>query len=53
VRVTPLYHGVVLVRDLTFGSLGLTTVGHAAYLAAMGVGCLLIAIRRLGRLLCV
>jgi lipooligosaccharide transport system permease protein len=53
VRFTPLYHGVVLLRDLAFGSVGLTTFGHAVYLAVMGVICLQVAIRRLGRLLCV
>ncbi|HVX17252.1 MAG TPA: ABC transporter permease [Acidimicrobiales bacterium] len=53
VRLTPLYHGVVLLRDLTFGALGWSTLGHAVYLAIMGVLCLQIAIRRLGRLLCV
>lgn len=53
VRVTPLYHGVVVLRDVTFGSVGWLTVAHALYLAVMGALCLRIAIRRLNRLLCV
>lgn len=51
VQATPLYHGVALCRNLTLGSPGLADVGHAAYLVALGLGCLLVAQRRLGRML--
>lgn len=53
VRVTPLYHGVTMLRDLLLDSVGWTTLGHAAYLVATGALGLWIAKRRLGRLLLV
>jgi lipooligosaccharide transport system permease protein len=31
-RVTPLWHGVQLARDATLGRLGVSDIGHAAYL---------------------
>jgi lipooligosaccharide transport system permease protein len=46
VRVTPLYQGVALMRDLNFGVVGLSSLGHVAYLAAMGAAGLLLATRR-------
>jgi lipooligosaccharide transport system permease protein len=53
VRVTPLYQGVTLLRDLSLGTVSAPTAGHALYLAVMGALGLRIAIRRLGELLCV
>jgi lipooligosaccharide transport system permease protein len=47
VRTTPLYQGVVLCRDLTFGHLEPAAAGHAAYLAVMGGVGLAIATRRM------
>ena len=51
VRCTPLYQGVALLRGLDFGLFGWSLLGHAVYLAAMGTIGLLIAARRLTRLL--
>lgn len=51
VELTPLYHGVALVRGLTTGAVEPGLLVHAAYLAAMGVVGLAIAGRRLERLL--
>jgi lipooligosaccharide transport system permease protein len=51
VRCTPLYQGVALLRGLDFGLFGWSLLGHALYLAAMGTIGLLIAARRLTRLL--
>lgn len=52
IALTPLYHGVELLRGLTLGALDWAMVGHAAYLVALaGVG-LWIASRRMSRLLC-
>ncbi|MDQ1288215.1 MAG: lipooligosaccharide transport system permease protein [Actinomycetota bacterium] len=51
VRLTPLYHGVSLLRSLTLGTVGWALVGHLLYLVVMGVVGLLIAARRLERLL--
>ncbi len=53
VRITPLYQGVVLLRDVTVGTVGPASVVHAVYLALMGAAGLRIATRRLARLLCV
>jgi lipooligosaccharide transport system permease protein len=51
VELTPLYHGVDLVRGLTTGTLGPGMLVHVAYLAAMGLAGLAITARRLERLL--
>lgn len=51
VRVTPLYQGVALLRDLCFGHLHLALLGHAAYLLALGSAGLLVATRRMRRVL--
>ncbi len=51
VRCTPLYQGVALERALAFGELSWSLLGHAAYLAVMGVGGLWVASRRLKLLL--
>jgi lipooligosaccharide transport system permease protein len=49
VQLTPLYNGVALLRSLTLGDVGVATLGHVAYLAALGCGGIAIAARRLGR----
>jgi len=49
VQLTPLYNGVVLLRSLTLGDVGVATLAHVAYLAVLGCLGVLIATRRLGR----
>ncbi|MBD0328697.1 MAG: ABC transporter permease [Thermoleophilia bacterium] len=49
--LTPLYHGVELLRGLTLGMVGPGLLLHAAYLLAMGAAGLVVADRRLERLL--
>jgi lipooligosaccharide transport system permease protein len=51
VRATPLYHGVALLRGLSLGDAGWSTVGHCVYLAVLGTAGLTYASRRLGKLL--
>ena len=51
VQLTPLYQAVDLIRSLTVGSLSPILLFHVAYLVAMGVIGLLIASRRLDKLL--
>ena len=51
VECTPLYHGVVLERSLTLGIVGPALLGHAAYLAAMGMAGVAVAGRRIRLLL--
>lgn len=51
IQLTPLYHGVDLVRGLTTGALGPGMLVHVAYLAGMGIVGLAITSRRLERLL--
>jgi lipooligosaccharide transport system permease protein len=51
VEATPLYHGVALLRALVLGGVGLSEVGHVAYLATLGGICVVITARRLERLL--
>jgi lipooligosaccharide transport system permease protein len=51
VECTPLYQSVVMLRDLTLGTVGPALLWHAAYLAILGVTGLLVAGRRIGRLL--
>lgn len=51
VELTPLYHGVALLRALVLGGVGPASVGHVAYLAAMGLLGLRVTGRRLRRLL--
>jgi lipooligosaccharide transport system permease protein len=53
VECTPLYQGVVLLRDLVLGVPGPALLWRAAYLAAMGVAGLSVAGRRIARLLLV
>jgi lipooligosaccharide transport system permease protein len=51
VQLTPLYHGVDLVRGLTTGDVGPGLLVHVAYLAGMGLVGLMVTSRRLGKLL--
>jgi lipooligosaccharide transport system permease protein len=51
VQLTPLYHGVDLIRSLTTGIVGPGILVHVAYLAIMGLVGLAITSRRLERLL--
>jgi lipooligosaccharide transport system permease protein len=51
VQLTPLYHGVDLLRQLTVGVVGPTTLVHVAYLLVMGFVGLAIVSRRLDKLL--
>lgn len=51
VQLTPLYHGVDLLRQLSVGVVGPQTLVHVAYLTAMGLVGLAIVSRRLDRLL--
>jgi lipooligosaccharide transport system permease protein len=51
VECTPLYQGVELLRGLTLGVVGPGLLGNVAYLAIMGAFGLLVAGRRISRLL--
>jgi lipooligosaccharide transport system permease protein len=51
VECTPLYQSVVMLRDLTLGTVGPGLLWHAAYLAILGGIGLLVAGRRIGKLL--
>ena len=51
VQLTPLYHGVDLLRSLTTGVIGVSIVGDVAYLAALAAAGLTVAALRLQRLL--
>jgi lipooligosaccharide transport system permease protein len=51
VQLTPLYHGVDLLRSLTIGAIGPGILVHVAYLVVMGLIGLAIVARRLDRLL--
>jgi lipooligosaccharide transport system permease protein len=53
VECTPLYQGVVLLRDLVIGTVGPDLLWRAAYLALLGLAGLLASGRRLARLLLV
>jgi lipooligosaccharide transport system permease protein len=50
---TPLYQGVVLLRDLTLGVVGPDLLWRAAYLAVLGLAGLYASGRRIGKLLLV
>jgi lipooligosaccharide transport system permease protein len=50
-QLSPLYHGVSLVRGLTLGNLQPSLIWHAAFLVAMGAAGLTVAHKRLGKLL--
>jgi lipooligosaccharide transport system permease protein len=49
VELTPLYHGIELLRALTIGTVDAGLLGHVAYLAAMSGISLTVATRRLDR----
>jgi len=49
VEVTPLYHGVALLRQLTLGEVGWSALGHVGYLVLLGTAGVLIAGKRLQR----
>ena len=51
VQLSPLYHGVALIRALTLGSFDLSLAGHVGFLVAMGAVGLAVASRRIGKLL--
>ncbi len=51
VDCTPLYQGIALLRGLSLGYVGPGLLWHVLYLAAMGLGGLAIAGRRISRLL--
>jgi lipooligosaccharide transport system permease protein len=51
VEALPLYHAVALIRGLCLGAVDLGLLGHIGYLLAMGVAGLVVAARRLERLL--
>ncbi len=49
--ISPLYHGVVLIRGLTLGVIEWTMLINVAYLVAMGIGGSIVTSRRVGVLL--
>ena len=51
IRISPLYHGVELIRGFVLGVADWTMVGHAAFLVAMGLIGVAITRRRLATLL--
>jgi lipooligosaccharide transport system permease protein len=51
VRATPLYQGVAIERSLVLGHLSWALLGHALYLAVAGTVGVIVAARRMGRLL--
>jgi lipooligosaccharide transport system permease protein len=51
VQLTPLYHGVDLIRSLAVGAIGPAILVHVAYLAVMGAVGMFVVSRRLDRLL--
>jgi lipooligosaccharide transport system permease protein len=53
IEYTPLYQGVVLLRDLTLGAVGPGLIWRAAYLAVLGLVGLYASGRRVGKLLLV
>lgn len=50
-HLSPLYHGVALIRGLMLGDVGLFMLGHVAFLAAMAIAGLAVVKRRLVKLL--
>ena len=51
VQLSPLYHGVALVRGASFGEWSWAYVGHLSVLVAMGIVGLAVTARRIERLL--
>jgi lipooligosaccharide transport system permease protein len=50
-RLSPLYHGVEIIRALTLGAFDWTIAGHAGFLVAMGLAGLAVAERRISGML--
>ena len=50
-QLSPLYHGVALVRSFNLGELGWSMLGHVAFLVAMAAGGLVVTSRRISSLL--
>jgi len=50
-QLSPLYHGVQLIRSLTLGTFDINLIGHIGFLMAMGAVGSIIASRRLEKLL--
>jgi lipooligosaccharide transport system permease protein len=50
-HLSPLYHGVTLIRGLTLGDIHAGLLGHSAFLAVLGAAGLTVTRWRLGRLL--
>lgn len=51
IRLSPLYHGVELIRALMLGTPDASLLGHVAFLVAMGTVGVAVAGRRFGRIL--
>jgi lipooligosaccharide transport system permease protein len=51
VQLTPLYHGVHMLRSLTTGDVTLAVLLDVLYLVVLGIACVVLATRRLDRLL--
>ena len=51
VKISPLYHGVELLRGFTLGVIDWSMIGHAAFLVVMGLIGAVIAARRLDGML--
>ena len=51
VQLSPLYHGVALIRSANMGEFGWATLGHIAVLVALTLGGLLVAAKRIRTLL--
>lgn len=51
IRLSPLYHGVELIRPLMLGTPDVTIVGHIVFLLAMGAIGVVVSGRRFGRIL--
>jgi lipooligosaccharide transport system permease protein len=51
IRLSPLYHGVELIRALMLGTPDASLVGHVAFLVAMGAVGVAVSGRRFGRIL--
>ena len=50
-QLSPLYHGVVVIRSLTLGQLEWSMIYHVGFLVVMGAVGVVIAARRLEKLL--
>lgn len=50
-QLSPLYHGVALIRGCTLGTTGVSALAHAGYLLVLGLAGVAMTTRRLDRLL--